>query len=54
MQKKNKPKGGRREGAGRPANSGKYKEQTVTIRIPLSLVPKVLVLLDKLERKVNK
>lgn len=46
--------GGYRDGAGRKINSGKYKEETVQIRIPVSLIPKVRAMLDKLEKKVNK
>ena len=34
-------RGGRREGAGRPAGSGLYGEATKAMRIPQSLVPKV-------------
>lgn len=30
------PRGGKREGAGRPKGSGKYKEPTKPVRIPIS------------------
>ena len=39
--------GGLRPGAGRPAGSGKFKEQTKPIRIPKSLLPQIQQLLDK-------
>ncbi len=42
-------KGGFRKGAGRPKNTGKYKEETKSIRIPLTLVPYIEdILLDYL------
>lgn len=47
-------RGGHREGAGRKINSGKYKEKTVSIRIPISLAPTVMAMLDELKKKVNK
>lgn len=34
-------RGGKREGAGRPSGSGKYKEVTKSIRVPVSLVEKI-------------
>jgi DNA polymerase V len=34
--------GGKREGAGRPVGSGKFKETTRAIRVPLSLVDKII------------
>lgn len=36
-----KQRGGRREGAGRPKGSGKFKEATQSIRIPLPLKPQI-------------
>jgi len=42
-------KGGFRKGAGRPKNTGKYKEETKSIRVPLTLVPYIEdILLDYL------
>lgn len=36
--------------AGRPWNSGTYKEQTVQMRIPISLVPKVKKMLEEFKK----
>ena len=36
------PRGGKREGAGRPAGTGKFGEPTKSIRIPLSDLPRAL------------
>lgn len=33
------PRGGKREGAGRPAGSGKYGEPTWAVRIPKRMIP---------------
>jgi len=52
MRKKSK-KGGRREGAGRPLNSGIYKEKTIAIRIPMSLYPKISKILIKRIKKLR-
>ena len=35
------PRGGKREGAGRPAGSGKYREPTRAIRVPESLIGQI-------------
>jgi DNA polymerase V len=35
------PKGGKREGAGRPSGSGQYREVTQAIRVPASLVNQI-------------
>ncbi len=35
------PRGGKREGAGRPSGSGQYKETTKAIRVPISIVDQV-------------
>lgn len=35
------PRGGKRPGAGRPAGSGRFRESTRQMRVPLSLVPAV-------------
>ncbi len=40
-------RGGKREGAGRPKDSGKFKEKTTAIRIPLSKVEEVLRLVQR-------
>ena len=39
--------GGFRKGSGRPNGTSKYKEKTVPVRIPLTLMPYVKILLDK-------
>lgn len=39
------PRGGQRPGSGRPLGSGRYREQTLAFRIPLSLAPQVSELL---------
>lgn len=44
------PRGGKREGAGRPVGSGKYGEPTRAIRIPQSLVGSVFELLSDYEQ----
>lgn len=36
-----RPRGGARLGAGRPANSGPYREPTQVMRVPLSLTPQL-------------
>lgn len=40
-------RGGKREGAGRPKGTGPYGEPTVPIRVPVSLVERVMELLRK-------
>ena len=49
-----KNKGGYRPGAGRPYGTGKYKETTHPLRIPESLMPKVLEMLDNHLERVSK
>ena len=39
--------GGRRSGAGRPVGTGKYKEATKPVRVPLSLIPSVQRLISE-------
>lgn len=39
------PRGGARVGAGRPAGTGPHREPTISMRVPLSLVPEVSSLL---------
>ena len=36
------PRGGKREGAGRPAGRGPYGESTRPVRLPVSLVDRVM------------
>lgn len=48
-----KSKGGARKGAGRPFNTGKYKEQTVVIRVPKSLSEKIDGILKDFLEKVK-
>lgn len=43
-------RGGIRKGAGRKLNSNKFGEQTIPVRIPKSLVPKVKELLMKVDK----
>ena len=40
-------RGGKRVGAGRPKNSGKYNEKTCPIRVPVSLVDKIYSYVEK-------
>lgn len=47
-------RGGSRVGAGRKKNSGAFKEQTVPIRVPVSLVGEVKALLEKAKLSANK
>jgi hypothetical protein len=48
-----KSKGGKRNGAGRPFNTGKYKEPTTLVRIPKSLSVKVDEILGEFLENVN-
>lgn len=41
------PRGGKREGAGRPEGTGPYGEKTIPMRIPESRVQEVREFLDK-------
>ena len=43
------PRGGARKGAGRKLGSGKYKEPTKPVRIPISLIDKVLNFINQLK-----
>ncbi len=36
------PRGGKRQGAGRPAGTGKYNETTKAVRLPISLADEIL------------
>lgn len=40
-------KGGYRKGAGRPAGTGKYKEQTKPVRVPISMISEVQTFLTE-------
>lgn len=46
-------KGGARKGAGRPFNTGKYKEQTIVIRVPKSLYEKIDEMLEDFRKNVS-
>jgi DNA polymerase V len=46
MKKKFERRGGYRQGAGRPEGSGKYREQTQVVRVPVSKVSHVLKVID--------
>lgn len=39
------PRGGRREGAGRPSGTGRFREPSRSVRVPLSLIGEVITLL---------
>jgi DNA polymerase V len=41
------PRGGKRQGAGRPVGTGKYNETTKAIRVPISLADEILEALTK-------
>lgn len=41
IERKDRTRGGKREGAGRPPGSGRYGEPTKAIRVPQSLVPNI-------------
>lgn len=41
------PRGGVRRGAGRPKGSGKYGEETKSLRLPVSLIDQVLQFVDQ-------
>jgi DNA polymerase V len=41
------PRGGKRQGAGRPVGTGKYNETTKAIRLPISLADEILEALTK-------
>lgn len=40
------PRGGKRKGAGRKKNSGRYGEPTKPVRIPVSLIDKVKLFIN--------
>jgi hypothetical protein len=44
------PSGGYRKNAGRPEGTSKYKEKTVPIRIPITLIPYIKIALDDYAR----
>lgn len=41
------PRGGRREGAGRPKGTGKFGEPTKAVRIPVSQISRIMSFIDK-------
>lgn len=47
----NKARGGKREGAGRKPLTNRYKEKTIPIRIPESLLFEIKKMLDELSAK---
>ncbi len=48
-------RGGARPGAGRPKSSGKFGESTQVVRVPISLVPEVLKMIEDFVReRINK
>ena len=52
--KKDFQHGGARIGAGRKINTGKFREKTQVVRIPISLINKVNQALDEYKNEVNK
>lgn len=47
ISKEESKRGGKRSGAGRPKNSGKFKEETVAIRVPKSQLESILSMRHK-------
>jgi DNA polymerase V len=45
------PRGGKREGAGRPAGTGKYGEKTKAVRLPISIADEILTSLQQSPEK---
>ena len=41
------PRGGKRQGAGRPVGTGKYNETTKAVRLPISIANEILEVLNK-------
>ncbi len=41
------PRGGRREGAGRPKGTGKFGEPTKAVRLPISMIEQVMEFIDQ-------
>lgn len=47
------PRGGKREGAGRPQGTGKYAEPTKAVRLPISVADKILAELSKQPQEIE-
>jgi DNA polymerase V len=47
------PRGGKRQGAGRPVGTGKYNETTKAVRLPISLADEILEALAKDPQQVE-
>jgi DNA polymerase V len=47
------PRGGKRQGAGRPAGTGKYNETTKAVRLPISLADEILEALARDPQQVE-
>jgi DNA polymerase V len=47
------PRGGKRQGAGRPAGTGKYNETTKAVRLPISLADEILEALAKEPQQIE-
>ncbi|MET0573074.1 MAG: hypothetical protein ABWZ79_16750 [Pedobacter agri] len=47
-------KGGYRKGSGRPHGTGKYNEETIPVRVPKSLLPKVNKILSDFIKEKSK
>lgn len=41
------PRGGKRKGAGRPKNSGKFGEPTKAVRLPVSKIDRIMQMLEQ-------
>ncbi len=41
------PRGGRRQGAGRPKGTGKFGEATKAVRVPISMIEKIMGFIDR-------
>jgi DNA polymerase V len=47
------PRGGKREGAGRPQGSGKYGEETKAVRLPVRIADEILAVLARSTQKTE-
>jgi DNA polymerase V len=47
------PRGGKREGAGRPQGTGKYGEATKAVRLPISIADEILAALAKQPEEIE-
>lgn len=47
------PRGGKREGAGRPQGTGKYGEETKAVRLPVRIVDEILAVLARSSQEIE-